>query len=188
MNQWKFYDIEKDHWIYIFLLSSILILMESLQSYSFKVFGVSLSFRLFLFPFIYLTLSYLLKKIKIRKCFVAILISSLSFLFFHFITSYIIQSPIDFKYIIGEILGYGFSEVIFLMIYHFLIHNTKIDLFVIYLNYLFSFVIYYLFYTLIFLDFVLFEDFWITYFFTIIIQAILCIPITIFDSSIKRGI
>ncbi|MBR2827721.1 MAG: hypothetical protein IKE70_00605 [Bacilli bacterium] len=184
----KFYDIEKDHWIYIFLLSSILILMESLQSYSFKAFGVSLSFRLFLFPFVYLTLSYLLKKIKIKKCFFAVFISSLSLIFFHFITSYIIQSQIDFKYIIGEIIGYCFSEIIFLMIYHFLIHNNKSDLFIIYLNYLFSFVIYYLFYTLIFLNFILLEDFWITYFFTIILQAIVCIPITIFDSSIKRGI
>ena len=45
---------ENDVWIYTLLLTTLAILVESLRTYTFKVFGADLSYSLFLLPVVYL--------------------------------------------------------------------------------------------------------------------------------------
>lgn len=178
----------QDSWIYIFLLTTIVLLIESLKTYSFHIQGLTLSYTLFILPFVYLTANYIMKKYGPKKCLLAISISALSLVLFYTIMSFAIAARIDYKNITGDFCGYILSQMINLTIYNFLLNNTKSPIQLIYLNYLFSLVLYYMFYTLIYLNMIILDDFWTTYLATIGIQAIMCIPIAFLDKKIKRGL
>ena len=181
-------DIYQDSYIYMFLLSAFLILIESLKTYSFKIFSVNLSYTLFVLPFVYLFSNYINKKFGPKKCLIATIVSSICLVLYYLIMCYILSLTIDIKSILGELSGYIVSQLINFLIYQFLLNNTKSPSILVYLNYLFSLVIYYLFYILIYLDLIILDNFWITFLITILIQAIICIPITIFDKKVKRGL
>ena len=66
-------------------------------------------------------------------------------------------------------------------------NNTKSPLTLIFLNYLFALIVYYFFYTVIHLDSVIYASYWAEYFLTLGIQAIICLPLTTIDGTIKRG-
>ena len=56
------------------------------------------------------------------------------------------------------------------------------------LTYLFAFVVNYLFYTLIYMNLLVFDNYWVSYFSTLIIQGVFCFLLVFFDVNIKRGI
>ena len=153
-------DIYKDSYIYMFLLSAFLILIESLKTYSFKLFSVNLSYTLFILPFVYLFSNYINKKFGYKKCIIAIVVSSIALVLYYLIMCYALSLTIDIKSILGELLGYIGSQLINFLIYQFLLNNTKSPGLLIYLNYLFSLVIYYLFYSLQVKQFVLYIIFY----------------------------
>ena len=61
-------------------------------------------------------------------------------------------------------------------------------MFVLYLTYLFAFVVNYLFYTLIYMNLLVFDNYWISYFATLILQGLISFLLVFFDVNIKRGI
>ena len=75
-----------------------------------------------------------------------------------------------------------------LYIYVFLLNNTKSPVILVWLNYLFSLVIFYMFYTLINLSVLVTNSYWSGYFLTLGIQAVVCILLTAIDHKIKRGL
>ena len=87
----------------------------------------------------------------------------------------------------GEFCGYIISQFVNLTIYNFLLNNTKSPILLVYLNYVFSLVVFHMFYTLIYLNMIILDDFWLKYTITLVIQSVICIPITIIDKRIKRG-
>ena len=87
----------------------------------------------------------------------------------------------------GELCGYVVSHFVNLTIYMFLLNNTKSPVILVLLNYMFSLIVYYMFYTLIYLNMIVLDSFWKGYFITLAMQFVLCIPIAIYDKSIKRG-
>ena len=88
----------------------------------------------------------------------------------------------------GHFAGYVISQFVNLTIYYFLIQNTKAPLFLIFLTYMFSLIVFYMFYTLIFLQMIVIEGYWKGYFITLAIQAVISIVLAMIDSkTIKRG-
>ena len=65
--------------------------------------------------------------------------------------------------------------------------NTTSPLLLVYLTYVFSLLINYMFYTLISLNIISIDGYWVGYFTTIGIQAIICLPLAFIDIFIKRG-
>ena len=61
------------------------------------------------------------------------------------------------------------------------------SLFLFLLNYMFSLIVYYLFYTIIYLDLVIYEDYWTIYFLTLSLQFVVCAVVAFIDCKIKRG-
>ncbi len=181
-------ELMNESWIYIFLLTTVLILMESLKTYTFEYQGITLSFTLFLLPFVYLISNYIMKKYGVKKCVLGISISSLSLVVFYAVMRYVVAGRVDFTNIAGEFCGYILSQLINLIIVNFLLNNTKSPTILIYLNYLFAIVLFYLFDTLISLQMIILDDFWITYFVTLGLQAIICLPIALIDKHVKRGL
>lgn len=178
----------QDSWIYIFLLTTLVILIESLKTYSFSFKGFSLSYTIFLLPFTYLISNYITKKYGSKKCILGISISSLFLVIFYITMTFAMAEQIDFNSITGDFCGYIISQLVNLTIYNFLLNNTNSPIYIVYLSYLFSIVIYYLFYTLIYLDMIILDNYWGTYLLTIGIDSLICIPITIIDKKIKRGL
>ena len=62
MSKKKEESLYDDCWMYILLLTTLVILLESLKTYTFKIAGVHLTYAIFLLPFIYLLVNYIAKK------------------------------------------------------------------------------------------------------------------------------
>lgn len=186
-NRKKEEPIYNDCWMYILLLTTLVILLESLKSYMFKIHGVYLSYSLLLLPLIYFLANYITKKYDYKKTVAAIAISGVMSICFVAIMSFAMGKQLMLSNLSGEFCAYVVSQFVNLTIYLFLLNNTKAPIILIYLNYLFSLIVYYMFYTLIYLNMIILDNFWEGYLITLLIQFFICIPIAIVDKKIKRG-
>lgn len=177
---------QDDCWIYILLLTTLAILLESLKNYTFKIKGVDLSISLFSLPFIYFISNYIAKKYDYKKAIAAIAISGVMFVSFSAIISFAFGERLILSNVSGEFCGYVISQFINLTLYMFLLNNTKMPIFLLYLNYLFSLIVYYMFYTLIYLSIFTLDTYWLGYFITLGIQMIICLPLAIIGKRVKE--
>ena len=176
-----------DCWIYILLLTTLTVLIQSVKSYKFTIMGSLISYNIFLIPGIYFIANYICKKYDYKKAIAAIAISSVTFVGFMVLIEFALGRGIVLSSLVGTFFGYVISQYINLMIYTFLLNNTKSPYLLVFMNYLFSIIIYYMMYTLIYLNLVIQDGYWVKYFVTIGIEFLLCIPIAGLDKKIKRG-
>ncbi len=175
----------EDCWIYILLLTTLTILLESLKSYTFTIAGTNLTYAIFLLPGIYFISNYIAKKYDYKKAVSAIAISGVMFVSFSAIMAFALGERLILTNVSGEFCAYVVSQFTNLSIYMFIINNTKSTYPLVFLNYLFSLIVYYMIYTLIYLYRISLDTFWIGYFITLGIQFIICIPLSIWDNKIK---
>lgn len=175
-------------WVYILLLSTVVILAQSLKGYKFSFENVTLTYSLFILPVIYFITNYIAKKYGYGKAIVGISVSGVVMVLFGLIMSFATGQGFSFYDICGEFCGYVVSQLINLTIYEFLLNNTTCPFILMFLTYIFSLVVFYLFYTLIYMNVLVFDNYWISYFSALIFQGIVCLMLTFFDSNIKRGI
>lgn len=183
--------LEVEHegwWVYVLLLSTIVILGHALKDYSFSFDNVSLTYSIFILPVVFFITNFITKKYGYGKSIVAISFSGVALVVFSFLMSLIIGQQFNFYDICGGFCGYVVSQFVNLSIYQFIITNTNSSFILIYLTYIFAFVVFYLFYTLIYMNLLGFDNYWISYFSTLIIQGVLCFLLVFFDVNIKRGI
>ena len=178
---------DNDCWMYVLILTTLTILLESLKTYTFKLAGVSLTYSIFLLPFVYFITNYITKKYDYKKTVAAIAISGVVFVSYSAIMSFALGEKLLFTSISGEFCGYVISQFINLTIYVFILNNTKSPLSLVFLNYVFSLIVYYMFYTLIYLNVLVLDTFWKGYFLTLIFQIPLCYLIAMYDIKIKKG-
>ena len=182
-------EVEKEGWwVYVLLLSTIVILAQSLKDYTFSFDNVTLTYSIFILPIIYFVTNYITKKYGYAKSVIGISVSGVVLVLFSMIMSFAIGKDFSFYDICGGFCGYVISQFVNLTIYQFLLVNTTGSFILIYLTYLFAFVVNYLFYTLIYMHLLVFDNYWVSYFATLILQGILCFLLTFFDVNIKRGI
>lgn len=177
-----------DSWMYIFLLSTIVILADSLKTYTFNIKDIAITYSIFLLPTIYFVSSYITKKYGYKKGLSSIIISSLSLIAFLLLMNFAIGRDMSFSSISGQLCGYIISQVVNITIYKFLLNNTTSPYILVFLNYVFSLIVYYMIYTLIHLDMIILDSFWTSYFIVLGIQSIIYIGLTIVDKNIKIGI
>jgi uncharacterized PurR-regulated membrane protein YhhQ (DUF165 family) len=177
----------EDCYIYILLLTTLVILLKSLKTYTFNIFNIDLTYSLFLLPVVYLIVNYITKKYDYKKAIAAIAISGVISVCFTVLISFALGRQISLSSVSGEFCGYVISQFVNLTIYTFLLNNTKSPYFLIFLNYMFSLIVYYMFYTLIYLNMIILDNFWEGYLITIFIQTIICLVLAYIDKRIKRG-
>ncbi len=178
----------EESWIYILLLATLVILIESLKNYSFQIDRLSVTYAIFLLPFIYLLTNYITKKYGSERSIVAISVSGIGMIIFCIMVNFILGKNFSISLVNGQFCGYVVSQFINLLIYNFLLGNTEQPFFMTFLTYMFSLITFYMFYTLIELKLIIEEDFWISYFTVLIIQSMICIGLALIDKKIKRGI
>ncbi len=176
-----------DSWMYILLLSTILILTESVKSFNFTFMNVELTFSLFLIPVIFWLTNYITKVYGFRRTLGAIIISIVSMIMFVILMSFAVGKTIDFSVLSGSILGYIISQLVNTMIYKFLLVNTNSPYILVLLNYIFGFIVFYMLYTIVHLDIIITDTFWKSYFITLGIQSIMSIGLTLIDKKTKVG-
>ena len=179
--------IYQDAWLYVLLLTTLVILIESLKDYTFYLFGVNLSYSLLLLPTVYFVVNYIVKKFDYRQAIVAISISGVIFVCFSAMVSFGLGERLILSSVSGEFCGYVISQFVNLTIYYYIMNNTNSSYTLVFLNYIFALIVYYFFYTIIHLDSVIYDGYWTSYFLTLGIQAIICLPLTAIDRQIKRG-
>jgi len=177
-----------DSWLYTLLLSTLVILGEALKDYYFSIKGVNITFTIFLLPVIYLLTNYITKKFNFNKGVAAICLSTVAFVIFTYAINYGLGRSISLMTIGGEVSGYVISQFINLYIYVFLLNNTTTPTLLVFINYIFSLVIFYMFYTLINLSVLVTDTYWNGYFITLIIQGIECLGLALIEHKIKRGL
>ena len=187
MRKKKENELYNDSWLYILLLTTLVILLESLKTYKFNVYGTSLTYSIFLLPLIYFIVNYIAKKYDYKKAIAAITISGTLLVLFVIIMSFALGERFILSSITGEFCAYIGSQLVNLTIYMFLLNNTKSPYLLVLLTYIFSLIVYYMFYTLIYLNLIILDNFWMGYFITLGIQFIICIPIAFIDKKVKRG-
>ncbi len=176
-----------DCWIYILLLTTLTILIQSVKSYKFTIMGTMISYNILLIPFIYFLTNYICKKYDYKKAISAVAISGVIFVGFMVTMEFALGRGLVLSTLLGDFFGYVVSQFVNLMIYLFLLNNTRSPYILIVLTYLFSIIIYYMIYTLIYLNLVIQDGYWLKYFITIGIEVLVCIPVAFIDKNIKRG-
>lgn len=181
--------VEKEGWwVYVFLLSTVVILAQSLKDYTFSFDNVTLTYSIFVLPVIYFITNYITKKYGYGNAIVGISVSSVAMVIFSFVMSFAIGQDFSFYDICGGFCGYVISQFVNLTIYQYLLVNVSNSFVLFYLTYLFAFVVNYLFYTLIYMNLLVLDSYWIAYFSTLIIQGVICFLLVFVDVNIKRGI
>ncbi len=179
-------DSYDDCWMYILLLTTLAILLESAKSYTFVFKGVSLTYSLFLLPLVFFIANYISKKYDYKKAVAAISISGVSFVLFTAIMSFALGERLILSNVSGEFCAYVVSQFLNLTLYVFISNNTKSPYLLIFLNYLFSLIVFYMVYTLIYLNIILFDTYWLGYFTTLGIQFLICLPIAYLDKKTTK--
>ncbi len=177
-----------DSWMYIILLSTIVILGEALKTYTFGIGGINLTYTIFLLPIMFFITNYITKKSGYRTAIASICLSAVAMAVFVSIISFALGKTVSLISLGGELAGYVCAQFISLNIYIFLLNNTKSPAPLVFLNYLFAPIVFYMFYTFINITVLVTDTYWIGYFITLGIQAIECIGLTILDKKIKRGL
>ena len=180
-------DLYNDSWIYIMLLSTLVILIESLKTYTFN-FVTEISYSVILLPLIYLLANNISKKYGFMRTIIAIAVSTLAMILYISVMYFAIGSPFNIGMISGQVLGYAISQLVNLFIYSFILNNTKEPWLLILINYMFSLIVFYLVYTIVQANVVISFHFWTAYFTTLGVQLVDSILITAIDEKIKRGL
>lgn len=176
-----------DSWMYILLLATLVILTESLKTYNFTLFNVELTFAIFLIPLIFSITNYITKKYGFRRTLIAIIISAISMIAFVMLMNFAVGKTLNFSSLSGELLGYLISQMVNTMIYKFLLVNTNSPYFLVLLNYIFGYIVFYMVYTIVHLDMIILDTFWTSYFIVLGIQSIMSVVLALLDKKIKVG-
>ena len=177
-----------DSWMYTLLLSTLLILGESLKTYTFTLKGVELTYTVFLLPIIFLITNYITKKYSFERSVSAICLSAVALVIFTYGINYSLSRQVSFLAVGAEVSAYLVSQMVNLYIYIFLLNNTKSPMVLVLLNYVFSLILFYMFYTIINLSVIVTDTYWTGYFVTLVMQTVECLVISFIDTKIKRGI
>lgn len=187
MPKKKLEEQYNDCWIYILLLITLTILIQSVKSYTFNIFNTTIGYNVILLPGTFFIVNYICKKYDYKKAIAAISLSAVMMVSFIVVINFALGKNIMMSSMTGDFCGYIISHFINLLIYEFLLNNTRSPYYLILLTYLFSIIVYYMVYTLIHLNLVILDGYWIRYFATILIELIICIPVSFIDKQIKRG-
>ena len=181
-------DLNNDFWIYTMLLSTLVILTESLKTYMITIKDTPITLAIFLVPAMYFIENYITKNFGFMRTIFAIGISTVSLVGFVAIMYFIIGGQLNFSLINGQLVGYVISQLVNLFIYCFLLNNTTTPWPLLLINYLFALIVFYMVYTVMQADMIIKTTFWMGYFITLGIQFVEAIILTIIDKQIKRGL
>ena len=186
MEKKKINNTSDDFWIYILLQTALIIFMESIKSFNFKIFGIEVIYAIFLVPFTFLITNLLLKKYGYKYALIEVFISSISLIIFMFFMSFSLGKVFVIYDMLGDVIAYIVSQIVNILFYKVITCNVKSKYLFLFINYIFSIVFFYMAYTLANLNSISLVDYWSRYVIGIGIQIIICIFIIIIQKIKKK--
>ena len=177
-----------DSWMFAMLLSVICILAIALSSFHFHLLNTSLSFSIFVIPVVIFTSNYITKEYGFSDSLKSILIACLIIVAFSMLIKDLVNQKLVLFDILLPFIIYFVSLFVNLAIYYYDLINFGAHKILTYLNYVFTFAVYYLFYLLYFHNYTITNNFWKEYFISIGAGALIAIFGVYIDSKIKRGL
>lgn len=181
-------EYNDDLWMFAMLLSVICILAVTLNSYHFHLLNTSLSFSILVIPVVIFTSNYITKEYGFSDSLKSILIACLIIVAFSMLIKDLVNQKLVLFDILLPFIIYFVSLFINLAIYYYDLINFGSHKVLTYLNYIFTFAVYYLFYLLYFHSYTITNNFWKEYFISIAAGALIAIFGVYVDSKIKRGL
>ena len=176
----------------IFMLSMLLsvtcVLAVALKTYQFTIFGNTLTFSLFIVPFIIFISNYITKKYGFKNSLFSIVVSTLMIVAFLLLIDNLTNRQASIMKIGGFIVTYFGSMFVNLLIYYYIILNMTSQSIMIGLNYLFTLVLNSFLFLLFFHNLVLSSSLWIELTLSFIIEFIISIGLIYCDRKIERGV
>lgn len=176
----------------IFMLSMLLsvtcVLAVALKTYQFTIFGNTLTFSLFIVPFIIFISNYITKKYGFKNSLFSTVVSTLMIVAFLLLIDNLTNRQASIMEIGGFIVIYFGSMFVNLLIYYYIILNMTSQSIMIGLNYLFTLVLNSFLYLLFFHNLVLSNSLWIELTLSFIIEFIISIGLIYCDRKIERGV
>ena len=157
-----------------------------MKTYNIDIKNNIISLSIPMIPFLFLINNYISKKFGYKKGLLSIIVSSISVTLFIILMSFSLNKVFDFSIYKGELLSYIISQLLNLIIFRYIQHNTKTSYPVVFLSYVFSLIIFHMVYTLSYLDTTILDGYWIRYLLNISIEVIVCICITILDKKVLK--
>jgi len=179
-------QVYDDCWVYILLLTTLAILIQSLKNYTFTIVSYKISYNILLIPVSLFLTNYILKKFDYKKAIAGIAISAVISVSFIAMIYFGLGRRLIISNICGDFFAYVVSQYVNLFIYEFLYSNSKNSYLLTFLTYMFSTIIYIMVYTLIYLNSIVMVGYWMRYLTTLIIELVLCLTISYFDTKIKK--
>lgn len=180
-------EIREHFGVYLFLLSTVLICLHVMGRFELTIANITVGFSTLLFPTVYFISNIITKKFDFKKTIIAILTSSIAMLLFVYLSKYLNTKVVDYFVIYGEIFAYIISQLLNLLVYYYLLVNTDLKSRWVYLTYLCSIMAYYFIAILFSTRIIITDTFWITFFCSVVLSAIIAIMYAFYDSMIPRG-
>lgn len=180
-------QIKNDSSMFVMLLATMSILAVALRDYYFNIKSISITFSIFVIPFILFISNYITKKYGFKISLQGIFISALIIVTFLVLMKDLTNQQVILLELLGYFFSYFISMFINLAIYYYIILNFENNIILTYINYIFSLIINHLMYLIFLHNMIMTNKFWQGYFISIIIESIISIGLALIDGKISHG-
>ena len=180
-------QIKNDSFMFVMLLATMSILAVALRDYYFNIKSISITFSIFVIPFILFISNYITKKYGFKISLQGIFISALIIVTFLVLMKDLTNQQVILLELLGYFFSYFISMFINLAIYYYIILNFENNIILTYINYIFSLIINHLMYLIFLHNMIMTNKFWQGYFISIIIESIISIGLALIDGKISHG-
>ena len=173
---------------YTFLLCAIVIFLYSVRMLNLNYNGINLNCMSLLFPVVFSVANVTAKDLGYKYGIKAIIISTITLFFYGAFTNFLTTGNFEVSNMLVITLAYFVTQLICLSTYNYFLINTRLPIFIVVCNYIFSSLVYNMIYMLFNYQMAITNSFWLEYVLLILFQGILSIILAIFDSIVERGI
>ncbi len=183
-------ELENKFLLLTFLLAGFAVLITTLNNYSFTIMSYNINYSVFIIPILILVSNYITKKLGFDYSLKSILMVSLIVVAFTILLYDLLLRQVNLYELCANTLSVLISLFINLAVYYYIITNIDInkEKFYIYLNYIFTTIIFHIIYMLFMNNLTIGDEFWKLYFISIFFEILLSVVTLYFDLKIKRGI
>ena len=178
---------KQETWLYILFQIALVILLESVKSYRINFFNTSISYSMFVIPFVLFVAHYICKKYGVRNALIGTFASGIVTIIFMILISFAIGKTFIIKDYIGELFAYLISQTINIAFYEYILKNTKEHKIIILFGYIVALLFFHMIYTLSYLDYIELNNYWYKYIITLGMEIVILIPLTIVEKRIKKA-
>lgn len=183
-------EIENVFLLLTFLLSSAAVFITALNSYSFNIAGNNINYSVCVIPALIFISNYTTKKLGFGYSLKSILITILFVIAFTILIYDMTRRQVNPYELFANSFSILISLFINLSVYYYIITNIDVskEKLYVYLNYIFTTLIYHMIYLLFNYHLTIGDGFWNLYFISIAFEIILSVVALYFDVKIKRGL